>query len=238
MVPAAASETSSPPALAMPGDAFVCYRVKTSPFKTVRNVKVEDQFGVREVDLLGVRQFCAPANVNGGQPGAETHAEHLTCYDTKLSKGFDVAPRAVFTNDQFQQKQAALDGSVDMLCVPTTKFEAGTGGSVTGSGIGDFFGEFAITAQSGRRGANPTGQVMVGGTLPFAGPVTCLEIRGNAATMNVDTPEFGLLTMTVTDKDNQERPMPSRCPRSLVHPPTAHRSAVASPGRCSPATSQ
>ncbi len=120
MVPAAKRENSAPPALVSPGDRFVCYGVKAGPFATVRNVKVQDQFGTLNVDLLGIRQFCAPANVNGGQPGAQTHDDDLLCYQTRLSKGFDFKPRSVFINDQFQASKIKLDGSIPMLCVPAT----------------------------------------------------------------------------------------------------------------------
>jgi hypothetical protein len=71
--------------------------------------------------------------------------------------------------------------------------------SVTGSGTADFYGQFDIQAQSGPSGESPTGQVTANGAVFFSGPVTCLAVSGNVATMNIQTPQFGVITMTVTD---------------------------------------
>jgi hypothetical protein len=124
-VPAAKSMTAPPPPLVPPTvDRFNCYTVKVSGgFKKIPNVKFVDEFGTLHVDLVGIRQFCAPMNLNGNEPGAETHAIHLVCYKTALSKGdnFSALPKGVFMNNEFAAMKIFPDGHVIMLCVPSTK---------------------------------------------------------------------------------------------------------------------
>jgi hypothetical protein len=59
-----------------------------------------------------------------------------------------------------------------------------------------------IDATSGPSGENPTGQVSfdVFGTLNLGGPVTCLAVSGNTATINFDDQSgFGITTVQVVD---------------------------------------
>jgi hypothetical protein len=81
--------------------------------------------------------------------------------------------------------------------------QAPVGDSVTGSGVaGTFWGQFEIDASSGPSGENPTGQVRTRALNGLvSGPVTCLAVRGNIATLNieaVDTPGT-VVTLEVTD---------------------------------------
>jgi hypothetical protein len=71
--------------------------------------------------------------------------------------------------------------------------------SVVGSGTAGFFGSVQIDARSGPSGESPTGSVSVVGSVRFNGPVTCLAVTDNVATLNISTSQFGLVTMTVTD---------------------------------------
>jgi hypothetical protein len=71
--------------------------------------------------------------------------------------------------------------------------------SVVGSGTAGFYGSFEIDARSGPSGESPSGSVSVVGSVSFNGPVTCLAVTGNVATLNISTTQFGLVTMTVTD---------------------------------------
>jgi len=124
-VPAAKDLSSPPPPLTPPTpDHFACYTAKLSGgFTKIPNVKVVDEFGTLFVDLTGIRQFCAPINLNGNEPGAETHPIHLTCFSTTLSKGQNFTPpkNGVYINNEFGASKAYPDGHVDMLCVPSTK---------------------------------------------------------------------------------------------------------------------
>jgi hypothetical protein len=70
--------------------------------------------------------------------------------------------------------------------------------SVTGSGTSSFCGgTFEVNAQSGPQGENPTGQVTCGSF--FAGPVTCLNVIGNVALLNIQTSTFGTVALRITD---------------------------------------
>jgi hypothetical protein len=77
--------------------------------------------------------------------------------------------------------------------------------SVTGTGVaqaGAAF-DFVIDARSGPSGENPTGQVVFtsqeSGTTFFNGSVTCLAVQGNVGIVVVATPQYGNVTMEVTD---------------------------------------
>jgi len=83
---------------------------------------------------------------------------------------------------------------------PTQDSVNGAGHALTSDNQGV---DFTITASSGPSGENPTGQVAFTqgrfGT-NFEGPVTCVAVNGNVATLNVDTgPSFGIVTVEVTD---------------------------------------
>jgi hypothetical protein len=72
-----------------------------------------------------------------------------------------------------------------------------TPNSVTGSGSSSFCGgTFQVDAQSGPRGQNATGDVTCGSF--FAGPVTCLNVTGNVALLNVEA-SFGTVALRITD---------------------------------------
>ncbi|MEA2400996.1 MAG: hypothetical protein QOK00_1399 [Thermoleophilaceae bacterium] len=72
-------------------------------------------------------------------------------------------------------------------------------------------GSFTVTSlnvTSGPSGENPTGQVSYGafGVMPVSRPVTCLAVRGNAATINISVPlsrpppfDVGIVTVAVVD---------------------------------------
>jgi len=71
--------------------------------------------------------------------------------------------------------------------------------AVTGSGTAGFYGQFLIDARSGPSGESPSGSVSVAGAVFFNGPVTCLAVTGNVAVLNVQTSQFGLVTLEITD---------------------------------------
>jgi hypothetical protein len=77
--------------------------------------------------------------------------------------------------------------------------------SVSLSGIATTgnFSVSTLTATSGPSGENPSGQVAftVFGALSLAGPVTCLAVDGNTATLNFQDQVggFGITTVQVTD---------------------------------------
>jgi hypothetical protein len=77
--------------------------------------------------------------------------------------------------------------------------------SVVGNGFASFF--YEIDVRSGPSGENPTGQLVArnDSTDPnvfFGGPPTCLTVRDNVATMNIQDTlgvGFGIVTVQVTD---------------------------------------
>ena len=112
-----------PAPLASPADNFVCYSVRsTGTFTKINNVSVQDQFGTIHVNLVGIRQFCDPATLNGVTAGSQAHPGHLTCFKTALPNGVKFNPPPhVFIKNMFQGNEIFPDGHVDMLCVPSTK---------------------------------------------------------------------------------------------------------------------
>jgi hypothetical protein len=101
--------------------------------------------------------------------------------------------------------------------------QAPTEDSVTGSGQWTTL-LFNFNVRSGPSGENPTGQVIlsnVDGSPFLTGPVTCLAVRGNVATINFTENVFsptGLVTIQVTDRsasglaDLLDGGFPSRSP--------------------------
>jgi hypothetical protein len=70
--------------------------------------------------------------------------------------------------------------------------------SVTGSGTTNCLGgTFEVDARSGAGGEHPTGHVTCGTF--FSGPVTCLNVTGNVALLNITTTDFGPLALRITD---------------------------------------
>ncbi len=91
-----------------------------------------------------------------------------------------------------------LGGCMAMLfCTSATAAPTGPQDSVTGHALGGsgFFGDIRIDVRSGPHGENPSGTVFFridgdNGSDPFGGPVTCLSVRRNRATMAVPTSLF------------------------------------------------
>ena len=124
VLPSAKSLISSPSALVSPHtDHFNCYKVKvssgTAKFTAVPGVTVGDQFASQTLIVKKPTQLCVPANVNGQEPGADTHAAGLLCYQVKLPKGapkFTAVNPAFVNNDFGPLTLTALKN--EQLCVP------------------------------------------------------------------------------------------------------------------------
>jgi hypothetical protein len=75
--------------------------------------------------------------------------------------------------------------------------------SLSGIATTSFFSFSTLTATSGSSGENPVGQVAFTalGSFFLSGPVTCLAVDGNTATLNFQdqTGGFGITTVQVTD---------------------------------------
>jgi hypothetical protein len=99
----------------------------------------------------------------------------------------------------------AIATVVAAVAVPAAAAQTPAADSATGTGRWMGF-LFDIDARSGPSGENPTGQVtltFLDGQPYLSGPVTCLAVRDNVATMNFtedDSPFFvGVVTVQVTD---------------------------------------
>jgi hypothetical protein len=99
----------------------------------------------------------------------------------------------------------AIATVVAAVAVPASSAQTPAADSATGTGQWMGF-LFEIDARSGPSGENPTGQVtftFLDGQAYLSGPVTCLAVRDNVATMNFtedDSPFFvGVVTVQVTD---------------------------------------
>lgn len=68
-------------------DAFQCYDVKTAKgapkFAVVPGIALGDRFGGMTVELKKPRRLCAPVDVDGTEPSAPGHPDHLLCYQVK-----------------------------------------------------------------------------------------------------------------------------------------------------------
>jgi hypothetical protein len=91
------------------------------------------------------------------------------------------------------------------IVVPSAAGQTPAQDSVIGTGVaqaGTAF-TFDIDARSGPSGESPTGQVTFRsvdtGELFFAGPVTCLDVSGNFAILDVATSQYGVVGLEVTD---------------------------------------
>jgi hypothetical protein len=82
---------------------------------------------------------------------------------------------------------------------PTVRFDTAT---ATGSG-GDYT-NVDIDARSGPSGESPTGtgSFTVLGAINIGGPVTCLNVTGNTAVLNINDQTFGFGIVTVSITDN------------------------------------
>jgi hypothetical protein len=112
-------------------DHFKCYRAKFAvapagqpafpPFIR-RQVTIADQFGTRVIDIRKPTRLCNPADKNGEDPSAPTHAGHLVCYQARIAHTSPRQPQfvktAVSTNNQFGSEVLSLTKLED-LCVPS-----------------------------------------------------------------------------------------------------------------------
>ena len=116
-----------------------------------------------------------------------------------------------------------------LLCAVAPAGAAGKEDSITGTAKSPFFNSTDFDAHSGPSGENPFGEVQFhgGGDFTFGGPVTCLNVRGNVATFNIDT-IYGVFTAEVTD--NAASGTPDVIRAGGVGPPSAGVCPAFNPG--------
>jgi hypothetical protein len=65
----------------LPPDHFSCYEILPTPFTSVPNVSLVDQFGSSTTTTVKRPHYlCAPADKKGEDPSAPSHPDHLTAY--------------------------------------------------------------------------------------------------------------------------------------------------------------
>jgi CSLREA domain-containing protein len=126
LVPTAKSAAGPVPEPTPGIDHFKCYTVKVTPrtpkFEK-RAVAVVDQFGQpKTYDVVKPTLLCTPVDKNGEAPGAETHADHLVCYQAGPAPD---EPKHVKVSGLHLSNQFG-PGRVDTikeeeLCVPSRK---------------------------------------------------------------------------------------------------------------------
>ena len=121
MVPSSASLTTPPSAPSSPvTDHFTCYKVRITPgtlkFQPQLATVVQDQIGSLSVNLMKPHRVCVATDVNGNELGAETHSEHLTCYQAKLVSAF--TPARVYTANEFSPSETLDAKKAIDVCVP------------------------------------------------------------------------------------------------------------------------
>ena len=123
LVPTTKSLVATPPLLPSPVvDHFDCYKSKvtkdTPKFAPIEGLVLEDQFGTQPVVVKKPSRLCAPVDVDGGDPSAPGHRDHLLCYRIKAPRFTRVSP--IFVNNQFGPE--TLDAiKPSELCVPSLK---------------------------------------------------------------------------------------------------------------------
>ena len=170
-VPAAKSLTAPPAAPSVPAvDHFQCWKARvargTPRFTPIRGVTVQDQFGTLTVDVRKPRRVCAPANKRGESPGAESHLEHLVCYQIKdRTQPAFAARRGLFVADQFGNRAIDVNRPRE-LCVPALRAGVATP-TPTATPMATTDGATPTTGPTGTSGSTATGSAN-----PTATPTT------------------------------------------------------------------
>jgi cysteine-rich repeat protein len=122
LVPTAKSHATTPPDAPTTLDHFQCYQAKTTSstpkFAVRTGIPVTDQFGSMIVTVKKPTRLCVPVDANGVTPAAETHPNHLVCFQVKqtsLPKFATVSP--LFTRNQFGTETIDARKPTE-LCVP------------------------------------------------------------------------------------------------------------------------
>ncbi len=98
-----------------PLDHFQCYQAKTASgtakFAPIPNLVTSDRFGEWLFTVSKPAELCPPANVEGSDPTAPSHAEHLESYQIKRVPGTGKFPKVL--NQTVADQFGAL--TIDLL---------------------------------------------------------------------------------------------------------------------------
>jgi hypothetical protein len=121
MAPSAKNLTAPPTPIMPTIDHYKCYKA-TRDRRRVSAVEVEDQFGIRTLDIKKPVHVCLPADKNGeGIPDPDAT---LVCYKVRPTSGTTRPPSQdiAFVNNQFGSDVLDLFRPTE-LCVPATHVE-------------------------------------------------------------------------------------------------------------------
>ena len=152
-LPAARAAAQSPGGSNL--DAFQCYEVRPPAAFDRDGVTLLDRFGEQSVTLRHTFSLCAPADVNGSDPTAPTHPDHLTAYGLRSGNVFQRV-RGVTVTNVFSTLQLDLVRPARLL-VPSAK---GLGGPPA-SPVGSLLDHFTCYKVKRARGEGPFGVIPV-----------------------------------------------------------------------------
>jgi hypothetical protein len=101
-------------------DQFQCYDAATRGAAPVHDVTLLDRFGSTTVDLVEPKRVCNPADLNGDDPSAPTHEEHLVAYRIRRTSPRIDVPRGQTVSSPFGPLTFDLT-KADLLLVPSAK---------------------------------------------------------------------------------------------------------------------
>jgi hypothetical protein len=88
--------------------AFLCYETQQR-VPTVGSLGVADQFGTNMLQVGQLHHLCAPADVNGANPGAPADPNHLTAYNASAQSNPASGDVVTATNSAFGSVNLALE---------------------------------------------------------------------------------------------------------------------------------
>ncbi len=101
-------------------DQFQCYDAATRGAAPVRGVTLVDRFGASTVDLIEPKRVCNPADLNGDDPLAPSHEQHLVAYRIRRTSPRLEIPRGQTVVSPFGSLTFDLT-KADLLLVPSAK---------------------------------------------------------------------------------------------------------------------
>ena len=132
LVPAAATSGTAGAPTPVPGDVdtFACYPAAAvhaaadAPAFSPRTVTVQDGLATRTLELSKLTRVCAPADVDGADPSALTHAAYLACYRARLARTAVPQPlfaRTLVSTQNVFGSEVLVMTAIEELCIPSAK---------------------------------------------------------------------------------------------------------------------
>ncbi|HEY2389441.1 MAG TPA: thrombospondin type 3 repeat-containing protein, partial [Candidatus Binatia bacterium] len=101
-------------------DQFQCYDAGARGSQVVHGVKLVDRYSTSTVDLVEPKRVCNPADLNGDDPDAPTHEQHLVAYRIRRTSPRPDLPRDQTIESPFGTLTFDLT-KADLVLVPSAK---------------------------------------------------------------------------------------------------------------------